>query len=367
MPIIKRNGIWYVDIRAASGKRIRRSTGTEDKQKAQELHDKLKHELWRNDHLDEKPNVLWDTAALRWLKEMDHKKSIRDDLTKVRRLENFRGLFLKDLSKQFILSEIDKLDVSKSTKNRYLAFIRSVLNKCVDEWEWLESAPKLKLYKEAKKRVRWLHPHEVHRLLKVLPDYMADLVVFSLCTGLRKSNVLELSWSQVDLKRRVAWYYADETKSGAALGVALNDVAMAVLDKQMGKHPIRVFVNTKGRPVSGVSSRIWKNALIEAGIQNFRWHDLRHTWASWWVQKGVPIYALQEMGGWESIAMVQRYAHLAPEHLHQHADQITNILSPEDGHKLGTPKKGARHENSLDDCLGYLNLVPVPRVELGTF
>ncbi|WP_407071993.1 tyrosine-type recombinase/integrase, partial [Shigella boydii] len=65
-----------------------------------------------------------------------------------------------------------------------------------------------------------------------------------------------------------------------------------------------------------------------AGIDDFRFHDLRHTWASWLVQAGVPLSVLQEMGGWESIEMVRRYAHLAPNHLTEHARQIDSILNP---------------------------------------
>jgi integrase len=66
----------------------------------------------------------------------------------------------------------------------------------------------------------------------------------------------------------------------------------------------------------------WNIGLKKAGIEDFRFHDLRHTWASWLIQSGVPLSALQEMGGWESIEMVRRYAHLAPNHLTEHARQI---------------------------------------------
>lgn len=75
------------------------------------------------------------------------------------------------------------------------------------------------------------------------------------------------------------------------------------------------------------SNTAWRAALKRAGIENFRFHDLRHTWASWLVQAGVPLSALQEMGGWESIEMVQRYAHLAPGHLKEHARHIDAIFS----------------------------------------
>lgn len=67
-------------------------------------------------------------------------------------------------------------------------------------------------------------------------------------------------------------------------------------------------------------------ALKKAEIENFRFHDLRHTWASWLVQRGVPLVVLQEMGGWESVSMVQRYAHLAPDHLHKHSALLNNLL-----------------------------------------
>ncbi len=68
------------------------------------------------------------------------------------------------------------------------------------------------------------------------------------------------------------------------------------------------------------------SACRRAGIEDFRFHDLRHTWASWLIQSGVPLSVLQEMGGWESIEMVRRYAHLAPNHLTEHARKIDDIF-----------------------------------------
>lgn len=74
----------------------------------------------------------------------------------------------------------------------------------------------------------------------------------------------------------------------------------------------------------------WKIGLDKAGIEDFRSHDLRHTWASWLIQSGVPLSVLQEMGGWESIEMVRRYAHLAPNHLSEHARKIDAIFGNHD-------------------------------------
>lgn len=78
----------------------------------------------------------------------------------------------------------------------------------------------------------------------------------------------------------------------------------------------------------------WYAALARAGIEDFRWHDLRHTWASWHVQGGTPLYALQEMGGWESPEMVRRYAHLTADHLAEYAERL---CAQGDGESLGTP------------------------------
>jgi integrase len=78
----------------------------------------------------------------------------------------------------------------------------------------------------------------------------------------------------------------------------------------------------KGKPIIQVSTKAWYAALERADIRDFRWHDLRHTWASWHVQQGTPLFALQELGGWESAEMVRRYAHLAADHLAPYAERL---------------------------------------------
>ncbi len=358
MPIYKRNnGIWYVDITTAGGRRIRQSAGTKIREEAQKLHDKLAYELWQQQHLERKPDRLWEEAAVRWIKEQGgKKKSIKDDISRLRGLPHFRGVLLNDMSRDFIMDTVGGFNCSDSTKNRYLALIRAILNKAVHEWQWLDSVPKITLYREAKRRIRWLTQNEAQKLITALPEYMADMAVFSLATGLRQRNVLELKWAQINLSRKTAWIYADEAKAGRAIGIALNQTAVGVLEKQMGKHPSFVFTYPNGRPVKSINSRIWKNALEKAGISDFRWHDLRHTWASWLVQAGVPLAALQEMGGWESISMVQRYAHLAPEHLHGHA-ALLDGAGLGFGTNLAHPKIGGGKEKSLNGCLGLESLV----------
>ena len=158
-----------------------------------------------------------------------------------------------------------------------------------------------------------------------LPEHLADMVKFSLATGLRRANVTKLEWSQVDIARRVAWIHPDQSKTEKPIHVTLNATAVEVLTKQIGKHRKWVFTY-QGNPVTQVNTKAWYKALKRAGIENFRWHDLRHTWASWLVQQGVPLNVLQEMGAWESIEMVKRYAHLAPEQFPQYAKVVDDLL-----------------------------------------
>lgn len=115
--------------------------------------------------------------------------------------------------------------------------------------------------------------------------------------------------------------HPDQAKARRAIPVPLNDVAMDVLTRQKGNHFVRVFTY-EGEPVRQVSTKAWYKALKRAGIESFRWHDLRHTWASWHVQAGTPLFALQELAGWESERMVRRYAHLASEHLATYASNV---------------------------------------------
>jgi len=156
------------------------------------------------------------------------------------------------------------------------------------------------------------------------------MVRFSLTTGLRKANVTGLEWSQVDLARRAAWIHPDQAKAKKAIGIPLNTDAVLVLRRWEGRHRERVFAyprrDEKGvlewSPITKAGGRAWRNALQRAGIEHFRWHDLRHTWASWHVQPGTPLHVLQELGGWSDFAMVKKYAHLAQEHLAEHAARI---------------------------------------------
>jgi len=284
--------------------------------------------VWRISKLGEKPRHTWNEAVVRWLKEQSHKATIEMDKIHLRWLDAFlNGKPLDTISR----SMIDKITeaklaegVTNATVNRVLEILRAILRRCVNEWEWLDKAPMVRMLKEPTRRIRFLTRQEANRLLRELPDHMADMVTFSLATGLRRSNVTGLLWSQVDLARQVAWIHADQAKARKAIPVPLNSEAVEIVTKQLGKHPTHVF-SYKGNTIFQVSTKTWYAALKRAGIENFRWHDLRHTWASWHVQNGTPMFALQEMGGWESPEMVRRYAHLAADHLAPYAERLCSV------------------------------------------
>lgn len=368
MSIFRRGKIWYASFTQPGGKRIKESLGTEDKRQAQELHDRRKAELWRIDKLGEVPDVTFEEACLRWIEEKADKKSLDDDKSRMGFwLLHFEGVKLKDISEAKLYTAISKMtnrraaenwklrfealarkglevpehkiqQVSTSTKAKHLALMKSLLRAAERDWKWLEKAPVIKVPQVRNKRVRWLEPVEAQRLVDECHEPLKSVVKFALSTGLRRSNIIDLEWSQIDMQRRVAWIHPEQSKSAKAIGVALNDTACRVLRDQIGRHNKWVFVHTQAakrsdgtatpivRKMRIDSNTAWRLALQRAGIENFRFHDLRHTWASWLIQAGVPLSVLQEMGGWESIEMVRRYAHLAPSHLTEHARQIDAIF-----------------------------------------
>ena len=138
-----------------------------------------------------------------------------------------------------------------------------------------------------KVRVRYLTQIQAKTLMDRLPAHQREVVLFALSTGLRQGNILNLTWDQIHLDRRMAMIEHGDTKNGAALGIPLNDVALGVLERQQGKHDTHVFTY-RGKPLRSANNRAWRAALKACGIESFRWHDLRHTWASWLRQNDVP-------------------------------------------------------------------------------
>lgn len=308
MSLYRRGNTWWIEL-TTNGRRIRASTGTSDKRSAQEYHEKRKSEIWRQGKLGEAPPVTWGEAVVKWLKIKPRGMPDRY------RLRNFDI----SLPTHLPLSESAIHSVLESGKpgtfNRSLGLINAIHNASG------VTPPKIKRKTPPPGRLRWMTAEEWKRLRAVLEDesqLLRQLADFSIATGVRENNALELEWLQVDLRRRVAWFYGDQMKGGVAHGIPLTDGAMAVLAERRGTHKKYVFAHPEsGLPMVKASNRAWYSALRKAKLKDTGvvWHTLRHTWASWFVMSGGTLQELMALGGWKSYSMVLRYTHLATEHL----------------------------------------------------
>lgn len=331
MALYKRQNTWWIII-SHRGKRVQKSTGTGDKVAALRLHDKIKAELWKNFYLREKPERSWMEAVMRWLVESQHKRSLEDDRMHLRWIgSHLEKYTLNQITRDVLDDVADKkmqTGVKPATVNRMLEIVRAILRKAARDWEWIDKSPNIRMRKEDTRRIRWITHEEATKLIRELPSHLVDLATFSLATGLRQSNVTGLEWRDIDLSKKHALIHPDQAKTKKAIPVPLNETALNVIRKQIGKHSKFVFTYN-GNRILQCNTKAWKKALHRAGIENFRWHDLRHTWASWHVQNGTSLQELQQLGGWKSFEMVLRYAHLSSDHLKQAAERVkfvTNLL-----------------------------------------
>lgn len=301
------------------GREVRRSTGTSKRREAEAFEQRARSAAWRQIKLGERL-TLWETAVERWKLEKAGKRSLAKDeqiLSWFGHDERLKGVPIQQIDGH-VIDRLRKLlladGLGRSTVNRYMEILRAMLKACVD-WELLDTAPKVPMFRERLTTPPFLTSAQFDELLKHLPEHTRDLARLAVFTGLRRDNITQLEWSRIDLKRRTAFVVGEDAKGGHAIPVPLDARAVEVLTRWEGKHERFVFVY-RGKPVYQVATKAWRKAVTAAGLPpGFRFHDLRHTWASWHVMSGTPLEVLQKLGGWRSLAMVQRYAHLAPGHV----------------------------------------------------
>lgn len=331
-----------------AGREVRRSSGSHNKRDAEELEEQLRRDLWRQNKLGEK-RFTWDDAIAQLKIEDANLRSWPHTEQALRKLRMLAGAPLAEIDHKNILAVREILvrqlhqgrPVKASSVNRVLAVLRIVLNRAASsEWKMLDSAPKVPMLPLARSEPTWAKPNQVVELLRHLPEHSADLAIFACATGMRRVEVTSIQWAHVDLARRTCFVPASTAKNGHSRVVPLNADAIAVLEKWKRErpypsnpyklrppHPVYVFHFKRRAPIKQIATRAWREACVAAGMPNFRFHDLRHTWASWHAQNGTPLQVLQELGGWLSFSMVQRYAHLSPGHLAQYADR--SLISQE--------------------------------------
>ena len=229
-------------------------------------------------------------------------------------------LALAQVNKILIREIRDALPCGNTTKNRYIQILYHVLRLAVEDWEWLENHPLqgLKSLPQPKGVVRFLSTDEKGRLLDACreaesPD-IYDVVLLGLQTGGRKGEILGLSWLFVDLERAQITFA--DTKNGDNRTLPLPPDSLDMLARRAETRESEtglVFPGKLGdnRPDLKKS---WTNALKRAGVENFRFHDLRHTYASYLAMSGARLREIQELLGHRTLNMVQRYAHLCPAH-----------------------------------------------------
>lgn len=344
-------GIWHCDFYVA-GRRIQRSTHTEDREAAKEWCAAIARDTWREVQLGEKPALTWQDGCADWVKDKraDGKRDIANDRDRAVILgawldgRHFHEMHCnpEDRSGINLNTVLDELQKERafggSTRNRYRSFIVGVMNHQRDKGY---NIPMLKITRRRERHVeqRHLTRDEAPVFLEKLPMHLERPARFSLACGARQSNVMMLRWFKERWHRGELMPHVTEdhahmivpaafSKSGKALRLPLNfDAQAALLDaRDCPKHGHAVFVFTyHGRPIEQPYNTAYIRAAREANVEGFTWHGLRHTWTTWHLEEETPVEVVKELGGWSSIEiLLKHYAHLIKgRHVEKYAGNVS--------------------------------------------
>jgi len=245
-----------------------------------------------------------------------NKRTWIDDVYHSKDFVKFFGDIYLDEIKPLKIEEYKKWKkeqaVKSATVNRSLASLRIMLNKAV-EWGILKESPmkKIKFYKENNQRMRYLEVDEIERLLKGSASHLRDIVLFDLNTGLRRGEIFNLKWSNIDIRN--GRIYIHQSKTQEKRVIPMNGVILRLLlnirERSASEY---VFCNKDNGKIKAIRTA-FKSALKRAGINDFRFHDLRHSFAAHYLMSGGHIFALKEILGHKKIEMTMRYSHFSQE------------------------------------------------------
>jgi Site-specific recombinase XerD len=281
---------------------------------------KRKLEIAENKYLDirREQKVKFEELADMYIEiyAKPNKRSFKSDLTNVKTLNRyFSGKYLYEidtLSIEKFKTERAK-EVSPATVNRELACLKCMFNRAI-EWGKIKDSPAktVKLFRENNKRLRYLEKEEIVKLLANCNKYLKAMVILALNTGMRRGEILGLKWHDIDFRRGII--YLLDTKNGEKREIPMNEQVKTALIRT-NKHPDspHIFCRADGKPYRDIRKSFF-TALKKAGIINFRFHDLRHTFASQLVMSGVDLNTVRELLGHKSLKMTLRYSHLSPDH-----------------------------------------------------
>jgi len=338
--LFKRAGspFWYVNYRDGSGNRVKRTTGTTDRQEAEDLAAKWKLEARQQRLWGTQPSRTFDELMLAYVKATQDKRSNWSrDLYNLRRLQPFfTGHVLGDLKRSDVRRYIEhrkSQGIANATINREVGLLSSAINHARREWDWDVPNPAERMrLSEGDGRKRFATVAEVAALIDAAEmhkraPYLADLIRVAVNTGCRRGELLGLRWSQVDLEGGVIRLEGSDTKNGKPRRVPLNQQALkAVLTRERYRaancpESLWVFCRKSGKRNISIQSS-WEAVVQEVGLEDFHFHDLRHTCGSWLVQSGVPLADVKEVLGHSTIRMTERYAHNAPENCRAAVDRL---------------------------------------------
>ncbi len=323
------NKYWCADFTDASGRRVKRSTRTVDRKEAEALLAKWKLEVHRQAMWDEEPTRLYDDLMLCYLQgPSTEKRAHQRDLYAAKRLTPFfQGKMLNELGAADIQAYIDRRrgeGVGPATINKELNLLSAALKYARQRLEWDIPNPVQGMrLKKSEGRVRWIGREEADRLIAEaigVRGYLPDFIQLGLNTGMRKGEMLGLTWDRVDLDQGMVYLTDRDQKNGKHGSIPLNDDAVDALKhrlefrQQFCPQSSWVFAKRDGQRIADIKKG-FKTACVKAGLDDFTPHDMRHTFAAWLVQGGVDIRVVCELLRHSSIEVTMRYAHLSPRNV----------------------------------------------------
>ena len=334
------NGRWYVRF-TLNGKRRMLSTGETDRTKALLKISEIVREAELEDTLGRKvkTDVTLSELAKEYTPYAEANKApstLYRDKSRMRKLlETFGKKKLSEITGRDIeryMQSRRKEGKQPATVNREFALLRHMLRKAV-EWDYLSVSPArtVKPFKESPGRVRYLSDSERERLLGACSGMLKAVVLTALLTGMRKGELQGLTWDDVDFERREITL--KRTKNNEVRVIPIGKDLLPVLHRLHNERPYSHYVFSKpdGRPY-GNWRKAFTTACRQTGIKDFRFHDLRHTFASYLAMAGHSAFTIQRLMGHKTIAMAQRYTHLSQAHIRAAVDQIgAKVVQSEEG------------------------------------
>lgn len=325
MGLFRRQKVWWMSF-SYQGRQIRRSTGATDRRLADAVLAKVKVQIVEGRFFERAEEQTRTFGELMDRLETEHIPKLASQQSYKGYVKRLRAFFgnrtLAEITPKLIAgykSARYALKKAPATINRELATLKKAFNLAVREWEWCRENPvsRVSMEREHNKRDRWLTDEEEERLLKECPAWLREIVLFALHTGMRMGEILELTWRSVDLGRRTVTVF--RSKNGERRTLPLNQTVLAMLKEKAKIRSLQtdlLFPSTARTRIDTCNlDHTFRAAVERATIEGFRFHDLRHTFATRLVQGGADLYQVQRLLGHKSPMMTQRYAHHYPESL----------------------------------------------------